>query len=103
MTKLLIGITTAPTEQVGKDLAKGLIQAKLAVCVHLEGPIQAFFSWNEEIEEAEEFRMLIKFFPKNKKKIKDWILQHHPYEIPQWIVLQSKHVSRDYLQWAKNL
>lgn len=54
MSKLTIGWTTAPTKEVGLDIARGLIAAKLAASVQIEGPITALFNWNGELEQAEE-------------------------------------------------
>lgn len=100
MTKLVIGWTTVPTKEVGRDIAQGLLKERLVACVHIEGPFMALFYWNEELEQAEEYKLTIKFPSGNEEKIEKWLKIHHPYELPQWYTVTTDHVSKEYFQWA---
>lgn len=103
MTKLMLGWTTVPTKEVGRDIAQGLLNAKLVACVHIEGPVTSLFNWNDELEQAEEYRLSIKFPMGNEGEIENWIKNHHPYELPQWFAIEVDHVSKEYQAWATKI
>ena len=100
MNKLMIGWTMVPTKEVGREIAQGLLKERLVASVHIEGPVTSLFYWNDELEQAEEFRLSIKFSAGKEKEIEEWIKRNHPYELPQWITVEIDHVSKEYKLWA---
>lgn len=103
MNKLMIGWTTVPTKEVGRDIAEGLLKERLVASVHIEGPMTSLFYWNDELEQAEEYKLTIKFAGDKEEEIEQWIKRHHPYELPQWVVVSIDKVSKEYEGWAKKL
>jgi len=99
----MLGWTTVPTKEVGREIAEGLLKERLVACVHIEGPVTSLFYWNEELEQAEEYRLLIKFVSGKEVEIEQWIKRNHPYELPQWIALEVDKVSKEYEAWAKKV
>lgn len=100
MIKLSIGWTTVSTKEEGLKLARRLVEEGLVACVHIEGPITAIYHWKGKMEEAEEFKLTIKFPDENAVKLEDALKAHHPYEVPQWVVVETSHVSEEYLKWV---
>ena len=100
MSKLMIGWTTVPTKEIGITIANGLVQENLAACVHVEGPFTALFNWNGELEQAEEYKLVVKFASGREEEIEKWLKGHHPYELPQWCCIKTDHTSKEYLLWA---
>lgn len=98
---LSIAWTTTGSEQEASTLAQGLIENKLAACIHIEGPITACYRWEGKVHQDSEYRLMIKFLSSKAKLIETWIHQHHPYDTPQWIVVQADAVNKAYLDWAK--
>lgn len=99
----MIGWTTVPTKEVGRDIAEGLLKERLVACVHIEGPITSLFYWNDELEQAEEHRLMIKFVSDKEVEIEQWIKRNHPYELPQWIVVEVDKLSKEYEAWARKV
>ena len=74
---------------------------KLAVCVQIEGPITSVYTWKNKTAETTEFRLMVKLLPDRMHAVESWILTHHPYDTPEWIVARTEHVAEKYLSWAE--
>ena len=100
MDSLYMAWTTVESQADAERLASGMIDAKLAACVQIEGPITSCYRWQGKMEKSTEWRLLCKIPAPRLDAIETWILQNHPYETPQWIVVEATHVSPGYLHWA---
>lgn len=100
MASFYIAWTTLPSEEAATTLAQALIDQQLAACVQLEGPITSFYRWDKKSQKDIEYRLTIKFPEGHAQDIQEFVLENHPYEVPQWIVIQADAVSPSYLKWA---
>ncbi len=96
-----IAWTTVATRADAERLAQGAIEARLAACVQIEGPMTSFYRWENKVERAEEFRLTLKFTPQQSAPLTAWIHEHHPYDTPEWLVVRASEVGEKYLSWAK--
>jgi periplasmic divalent cation tolerance protein len=97
---MLIGWTTVETREQAETLASGMVAARLAACVQVDGPIRSYYRWEGRPETAEEFRLTVKFVPLRQVELEAWLFGRHPYATPQWIVVRAEHVAEKYLSWA---
>ncbi len=100
---MLIGWTTVASAADASRLAQGAIEARLAACVQVEGPVTSHYRWEGRIETAEEYRLMFKFLPGQAGPLETWLLAHHPYATPEWVVLRADQVSEKYLSWAQGV
>ena len=99
-SKILIGWTTLPSEKEALALARGLVENRLAACAQVDGPIQSTFRWKGIVENAEEWRLVVKF-PKDKGgRLEQWLSENHPYDEPQWIAIEADQASSSYAKWV---
>ncbi|RDU58089.1 divalent-cation tolerance protein CutA [Helicobacter sp. MIT 99-5507] len=77
-----------------------LLEKNLASCIQIN-QIKSAYIWEGKICNEDEIQLSIKTNKKNAKKIESIILDTHPYEIPQILILKSK-ASKSYLKWHKN-
>lgn len=98
---LLIGWTTVAQRSDADALAAETVRLGLAACVQIDGPIVSHYRWEGKAERAEEFRLTFKFLPEYADALERHLLDRHPYETPEWIVVQADHVTEKYLSWAK--
>ncbi len=91
--------TTAKREDADR-LARGAVDAQLAACAQVDGPITSHYRWEGKVESAEEFRVCFKYLPANASQLNVWIHRHHPYAIPEWIEVSAENVGEKYLSWA---
>jgi periplasmic divalent cation tolerance protein len=57
------------------------------------------YRWKEAIETASETPMLIKTRAALFAEVKAFIIEHHPYEVPEVIALSVGDGSSAYLEW----
>ena len=97
---LLIGWTTLGSEGSAKELARLLIESELAVCAQVGGPIRSYYRWEGEICNDSEWRVMVKFLRTKSAELEAYIGAEHPYDTPEWVVVQPEHVAAKYLDWA---
>jgi periplasmic divalent cation tolerance protein len=98
---LMLGWTTLPTREQAESLARGLIEARLAACVQIEGPITSLYSWQGKRERSDEYRLCAKFLSERGHEVEKHLLANHPYEIPEWVTVRAENVSEKYLSWVR--
>lgn len=98
---MLLAWTTVATRTDADRLAVEAVARNLAACVQVEGPVTSHFRWQGKDERAEEFRLCFKFLPENATALETHVLAAHPYDTPEWVVVQAQHVAEKYLSWAR--
>ena len=94
--------TTVATKEEGQKIADVLVQAKLAACVQLVGPIESTYRWQGKVEKAEEWLCLIKTRTDLFDRVEKEILAIHSYETPEIIAVPIERSSADYLTWLND-
>lgn len=95
-----IGWTTLANKDDAEKFARTVVEAKLAACTQVDGPITSFCHWENKLEESQEFRVTIKFLSENTEKLESWVKENHPYELHQWLSVPVDRVNAAYKQWA---
>ena len=101
MTGAIQVITTTGTKQDASKVARALIEARLAACVQVVGPVTSRYWWNDEIEEAEEWLCLIKTTASLFERLEEAIRAAHPYDVPEILATPVVAGSADYLAWLR--
>lgn len=101
MRMLLVGWTTVGNHEDADRLAQGLVESRLAACVQIEGPLTSRYLWQGKTETAQEYRLMVKFIPARAAALETWLIAQHPYDTPEWIVVQTEYVAEKYLSWAR--
>lgn len=96
---LILVITTLPERAAAEALARELLEARLAACIHVGATVQSLYHWQGEIETAEETQLLIKTREALYQQLEAAIVARHPYELPEIIVVPISHGLPAYLQW----
>ncbi|MFA5867679.1 MAG: divalent-cation tolerance protein CutA [Actinomycetota bacterium] len=91
--------TTVATKEEGEKIADALVQAKLAACVQIIGPITSMYSWRNKVETAQEWLILIKTRTDLYDRVEKEILAFHSYETPEIIAIPIERSSAEYLGW----
>jgi periplasmic divalent cation tolerance protein len=97
-----IAWTTLPDRASADQLAAAAVSAHLASCAQVEGPLSSHYVWAGVQEKSEEYRVVFKGMPTQIANLEAWVHARHPYQVPEWIVIETKHVSEKYLSWARS-
>jgi periplasmic divalent cation tolerance protein len=93
--------TTVPAESDGERIAAHLVDARLAACVQVVGPIRSTYRWQGQVEEAEEWLLLVKTTAAAWPAVAEAIAALHPYEEPELVAVPVVAGSAGYLDWVE--
>jgi periplasmic divalent cation tolerance protein len=96
MNKYIQVTTTVDKKRTAKDIAKKLVEQRVAACIQIV-PVKSTYRWNNKIEHKKEFLLIIK--GNDFKKIGKAIKELHPYEIPEIIATPITAANKEYLDW----
>jgi periplasmic divalent cation tolerance protein len=99
MTDKRLFLTTAPTRDDANSLANELVSRRLAACVNILGPISSVYNWQGEVEQSEEFLLLVKSTESNGLAIQEAIRELHSYQIPELVSFTIDSGLDSYLNW----
>lgn len=100
--QMIVVLTTTPNSKEAEDLAKSIVEAKLAACVQVLPEMRSFYFWEDAVQSDQEHLLLIKTLPEKFAELENFIQTNHSYEIPEIIALKAEDVAESYLNWAKN-
>ncbi|KCZ72601.1 hypothetical protein ANME2D_01030 [Candidatus Methanoperedens nitroreducens] len=95
----IIYITAGDMEEA-RNIGRKLIEERLAACVNIF-PITSIFRWKDNIDESNEFGILVKTKTDRIKEIEKRVKQLHSYEVPCVISFKLGEGSADYLKWIE--
>lgn len=96
-------VTTVPDSELGKIIGRAAVEAGLAACAQVEGPITSIYSWKGGMEEAAEWRVRLKTFLDLTPGLEAFVRSRHPYEVPEIVINSITALSGDYLAWMEGV
>lgn len=94
-----IVLCTCPDEDTAGRLSAGLVEARLAACVNILPAVRSVFRWQGEVQDETEALMIVKTTAIRAAALGSWLLEHHPYDVPEVLVLPVEGGSSAYLEW----
>jgi periplasmic divalent cation tolerance protein len=99
MTDKRIVLTTASSEDEAREIAHALVNRQLAACVNIIPQIESVYRWQDKVESAREWLLLIKTTAEKFSLVRDAIGELHSYDLPECVALAVDDGSPEYLQW----
>lgn len=97
----ILVLCTAPDADVGATLGRGLVEAKLAACVNVVPGLRSIYAWEGAVQDDSEVQLLIKTRRARFEALRDWLREHHPYDVPEILALPIVGGNEDYLAWIE--
>src|SRR5512138_1032895 len=98
--KLLAVYTTVATQDQARDIARTLVERKLAACAQI-CPIESFYRWNGTLQHEPEVRVLLKTTEARYPEVEAALREVHPYELPAIHAVVFDAVSAPYAAWVE--
>ncbi|XP_025858631.2 protein CutA homolog isoform X1 [Vulpes vulpes] len=90
-----------PNEQIAREIARAVLDKKLAASVNILPKASSLYFWNGEIEEATEILLLIKTKTSKVHVLSGYIRLVHPFEIPEVFSLPVDQGDVRYFKWLE--
>lgn len=101
MTKFIQMVTTVDSEIVAQEIAKSVVEQKLAACVQIS-QCRSIYRWQGAIETASEFLCAMKTRSDLFRDVELAVKKIHPYDVPEIIATEILDGSDEYLDWLNS-
>ena len=100
MSDAVLILTTVPTGELGEQIARALVEARLAACVNVGPPMVSMYCWKGELQRDEECQIVIKTIRARVDDVQARVGALHPYDLPEFLVLPVEGGDPAYLAWV---
>jgi periplasmic divalent cation tolerance protein len=100
-SSFVIVLCTFPADQDPLPLVRTLVGERLAACVNVLPPMRSIYRWDETVEQAMEYQLVIKTRAERVEAITARIGGLHPYDVPEVLVLEVAGGAERYLAWLQ--
>jgi periplasmic divalent cation tolerance protein len=99
MTDKIVVLSTCDSEQEAVNLARQLVDQRLAACVSVIPGTRSVYRWKGKIEDSSEWMLLIKSRRDLFEALRAALMKLHTYEVPEVLALPVVDGSEAYLKW----
>ena len=97
---ILAVTTTVASLADARQLARAILERRLAACVQVEEGLVSFYRWRGKECEDAEVRVTVKTLPACEAALQALFQEKHPYEVPQFLAATLR-ASEAYAAWAR--
>ena len=94
--------TTTDSRAEAMELVRTAVEARLAACGQVAGPVASTYWWNDEVERSEEWFVFFKTTAGRYEQLAAFLLERHSYDEPEIIAVPIVGGSAAYLSWLRD-
>jgi periplasmic divalent cation tolerance protein len=91
--------TTTDSRAEAMELAQAAVEGRLAACAQVAGPIASTYWWEDGLEKAEEWMIMLKLPADRFEDLAEFLATRHSYDDPEIIATPIVAGSQSYLAW----
>jgi len=99
MTDKILVLTTVGSKDEARKIGRALVERRLAACVNFVPQVRSIYRWKGQIEEAEEWLLILKTTRAAFERVREAILELHSYDVPECVSVAVDDGSVEYLSW----
>ncbi|GAA2308038.1 divalent-cation tolerance protein CutA [Nonomuraea roseoviolacea subsp. roseoviolacea] len=92
---------TASSRDEADRICSAVVAARLAAAAQVAGQITSRYWWRGEINEADEWLVLMKTTMERFEDLAAKVRELHSYEVPQIVAVPLVAGTADYLEWIR--
>ncbi|RLI82240.1 divalent-cation tolerance protein CutA [Archaeoglobales archaeon] len=93
---------TAPTKKDAEELARKILERRLAACVNIF-KIKSLYIWEGKIEESDEYGMIVKTRAEKFAELREEVRKLHKYSTPCICAIPIERGLKEFLDWIDEL
>lgn len=94
-------LVTAPNGDVGRTLARELVDSRLAACVNVVPGLRSIYRFEGSVHEDAEVLLLVKTCASRAHDLEAFLGERHPYDLPELLRIPVPGGSLAYLDWVR--
>jgi periplasmic divalent cation tolerance protein len=91
--------TTTDSRAEAMELARASVESRLAACAQVVGPVASTYWWDDGVERAEEWMIVLKLPADRYQQLATFLAERHSYDEPEIIATAIVEGSESYLGW----
>ena len=99
MQDALVVLVTAPSPDQAAEIARALVEERLAACGNVVPAIRSIYRWEGKVHEDAEALLVLKTTRGRFEALRDRVLALHPYDVPEVLALPVEAGNAAYLAW----
>jgi periplasmic divalent cation tolerance protein len=99
-TTTRVVLTTTDSADEAERLARVLVDARLAACVQIAGPVRSVFRWEGAVSAEPEWQLWLKTDASRVDDITARLVAEHTYDVPEVLVLPVVSGHGPYVTWV---
>ena len=99
MTEAMVVFVTAPSAEKAAEIARTLVEEKLAACGNVIPGIRSIYRWEGKICDDAEALLVLKVAAKRLQELSDRIVALHPYQLPEVVATRIEGGNERYIDW----
>jgi periplasmic divalent cation tolerance protein len=97
---VLVVVTSVGTEQQALDIARRLVESRLAACVNILPGVRSVFRWKGKVQDESEFLLMAKTVRENFERVRETIKELNVYELPEILGFPADHADPAFAKWV---
>lgn len=102
MSEFCLVLCTFPSISDAEQAAHQLVNKKYAACVNILPQVRSVYRWQGQVQQDQEVQLLIKTRQELIEQAQSLIESVHPYDVPEWLVIDITKGSDAYENWMRN-
>lgn len=98
---ILTVLTTTDSRTKAEALARGAVEARVAACAQVSGPVTSVYRWRGAVDSAQEWQVVFKTTELRYADLEAHLLSAHDYETPEILATPVARASADYARWVE--
>jgi Uncharacterized protein involved in tolerance to divalent cations len=92
---------TTDNRQEADGIASAVVSRRLAACAQVVAQISSAYWWEGEVQQAEEWLLLMKTTADRFDDLAACVRELHSYEVPEIVAVPIVQGTPDYLEWIR--
>lgn len=93
--------TATDSRAEAMELARAVVEARLAACAQVTGPVASTYWWEDTVERTEEWLLVLKLPVSRYQEVAEFIAGRHSYDDPEITATPIVAGAESFLSWIE--
>lgn len=94
-------LVTVPDAETAERVGRTLVEERLAACVNVVPGVTSLYRWDGALRQTAEVLLIVKTTVRAFPRLRERVLEIHPYDVPEILDLPVRAGESRYLDWVR--